>query len=132
MIHNYPLDSMVVIPKVIRYANFSFPMYTPTRPSCYLVLYTLWQQCELFRSSIKDVLHTGRKFSYQLTDSIHAVTINLGKAALLQPHGRVTPHSGKGAKCTAALFFQSQAVQKWIQDTSFVLFVINCTVMFTF
>jgi hypothetical protein len=106
MIRNYLLDSMVVVPKRIRYANFSFPLYTLTWRSCYFVVYNF------FSSGIKDVLHTVSTFSYQLTDSIRTVTINLGKPALLQPHGRVTPHSGNGAKCTSAQFFQSQVVHK--------------------
>jgi hypothetical protein len=122
---------MVEVPKVIRYANISFPLYTPTWRSCYLAVYTSWQHCELFRSNIKDVLHTVSNFSYQLTDGTRTVTINLGKAALLQPHGRVTPHSGNGAKCTSTQFFQLPAVHKWIQDASSVFFVINCTVIFT-
>ena len=132
MIRNYLLGSMVVVPKKIRYANFSFLLYTPTWRSCYSFVYTFWQLCELFRLRIKDVLHTVRNFSYQLTDSIRTVTINLGKSALLQPHGKVTPHSGNGAKCTSAQFFQSQVVHKWMQDASSVFFVINCTVIFTF
>lgn len=63
-------------------------------------------------------IYTVRNFSYQLTENIGTVTINLGKAALLQSRGRVNPHI---VVMAPNVFLrnsvkQSQIVQKSMQN----------------